>query len=232
MKKFTCTGLTFLSIVFFSILSAQTVPIKIVVIGSSTAVGKGPVNTGNSWVNRYRQYIQSTNQSNEVINLAYSGYTTYQLMPDNFTPPANRPAPDTNHNITKAISKAPDVIIINLPSNDVVKGYSTTEQMSNFDTIVHHAARAGIPVYITTTQPMNRPAQLIREQMNARDSINKFMGERAIDFWTGIANANGNIRPIYDSGDDVHLNDSAHHVLANRVIEKDIPGHCIRKFYP
>ncbi len=227
MKKSTFALLLCLLLGVFSPLFAQTGIIKIVVLGSSTAVGTGTTNPEFTWVNRYRKYVKSMNYSSEVINLAYGGYTTYKLMPDHFIQPVDRPAPDPSHNITKALSLSPNVIIVNLPSNDVASGYSLKEQMGNYDTIIHHSLRAGVPIYITTTQPRNMSADLMQLQMDARDSINKYLGERAIDFWTDLANADGTINSFYDAGDGTHLNDTAHYLLASRVMAEDILNHSI-----
>ncbi|MFO7368968.1 MAG: SGNH/GDSL hydrolase family protein [Bacteroidales bacterium] len=227
MKKSTFALLLCFLLGVFSPLGAQTGTIKIVVLGSSTAVGTGTTNPDFTWVNRYRKYVKSMNFSSEVINLAYGGYTTYKLMPDNFIQPVDRPAPDPNHNITKALSLSPNVIIVNLPSNDVASGYSLEEQMANYDTIIHYSMHAGVPIYITTTQPRNMSADLMQLQMDARDSINKYLGERAIDFWTDLANEDGTINSFYDAGDGTHLNDTAHYLLATRVIAKNILSHSI-----
>jgi hypothetical protein len=44
------------------------------------------------------------------------------------------------------------------------------------------------------------------------------MFTRVLDFWTGIADANGNIVGTYNSGDGVHLNNKGHRVLYERVV--------------
>ncbi|MCK5453947.1 MAG: hypothetical protein KAJ16_06275, partial [Calditrichia bacterium] len=49
-----------------NILQADSV--KIVILGSSTALGIGPYNPSNAWVNRYRTYLQGINPANEVVN--------------------------------------------------------------------------------------------------------------------------------------------------------------------
>src|SRR5215218_3827288 len=98
---------------------------RIVILGSSTAFGRGATPIDSSWVNRYTTYVKLKNSQNTVINLAVSGYTTYQVLcPNNFVPPAGRPLPDTMKNITKALSLNPNAIIINLPTNDINYGYS------------------------------------------------------------------------------------------------------------
>jgi len=208
-------------------LSAQNEVIKVVVLGSSTAAGTGPVNSSNAWVNLYRTHLKELNTSNEVINLAVGGYSTYQVMPSSFTAPADRPAPDASHNITKALSLSPDVIIINLPTNDAASGYTKTEQMFNYSVMLDSAAAKNIPVYVATTQPRNLSTELKQNLMDMRDSINKYLGDKAIDFWTDIAAADGTIATAYDMGDGVHLNDAAHILLASRVEAEDILSHSV-----
>ncbi|MEO1448111.1 MAG: SGNH/GDSL hydrolase family protein, partial [Bacteroidota bacterium] len=103
--------------------------LHIVVLGSSTAAGAGASPVDSAWVWRYRHYLQSINPANQVSNLAVGGFTSYRIMPTGFVPPASRPSPDTTHNITTALTLAPDAIIINLPSNDVSSGYTVAEQL-------------------------------------------------------------------------------------------------------
>ncbi len=194
------------------------VPRHIVVLGSSTAEGVGPRDRNNAWVNRFRAYVQTLNAGNQVSNLARGGYTTYHILPDGATPPAGRPAPDRERNITKALSLKPDGIIINLPSNDAASGYSVTEQLANYETVLARARSQGVPVWITTTQPRNLSAAQRQNLMAMRDSTFARYGSRAIDFWSGIANADGTVNPSYDSGDGIHLNDAAHQILFDRVV--------------
>ena len=73
----------------------------------------------------------------------------------------------------------PDVIIINLPTNDAASSYSVTEQMFNYSVILDSAAAKNIPVYIATTQPRNLSADLRQNLMDVRDSINKYFGRES-----------------------------------------------------
>jgi lysophospholipase L1-like esterase len=204
------------------ILNAQNKIIKVVVIGSSTAAGSGPTNSANAWVNQYRQYIKDINTSNEVINLAVGGYSTYQAMPSDYTAPSDRPSPDTEHNITKALSYNPDVIIVNLPTNDAASSYTTAEQIANYQAIKAKADAMNIPMYVATTQPRNLTADQRVNLTDMRDFINSYFGTKAIDFWTTLANSDGTINTAYDSGDGVHLNDAAHTILKDRVVATDL----------
>ncbi len=196
----------------------------IVVLGSSTAAGSGPSSPDSTWVNRYRRHLQAIHPGNLLTNLAVGGFTTYRIMPTGYTPPPGRPTPDVTHNITQALSLNPDAIVINMPSNDVSSGFTVAEQLHNFDTIIDLAALAGVPVWITTTQPKNYTnPQSILKQIEVRDSIYARYGSKAIDFWTTIAAPNGWIDSLYDSGDGTHLNNAAHGILCNRVIGASIP---------
>jgi lysophospholipase L1-like esterase len=197
--------------------------VHIVVLGSSTAEGTGPTEKRNAWVNRYRTFLKSENANHRVDNLARGGYTTYHILPTGQATPANRPKPDPQRNITYALSLDPNAIIINLPSNDATSGYTVAEQLANYDTVLAVAGRSNIPVWIATTQPRNLSEAGRKNLMEMRDSTLARFGQYAIDFWSELAQPNGTIKPQYDSGDGVHLNDAAHEILFQRVQAKDIP---------
>ena len=195
----------------------KTDSIKIVVLGSSTAAGTGPTHPDSAWVNRFRSYVQSIWENSEVINLAKGGYVTYHILPDGFKPPPERPIPDPERNITKALSFNPTAIIINLPSNDAASGYSVKEQLANYDIIESITTKLEIPVWVATTQPRNLSLSGRLNLMEMRDSTFTHF-ENPIDFWTALAEKSGNIKPEYNSGDDVHLNDTAHKILFERAV--------------
>lgn len=197
--------------------------VHIVVLGSSTAEGTGPADKRHAWVNRYRDFLKTENANHRVDNLAKGGYTTYHILPTNQQTPANRPKPDPQRNITRALALEPDAIIINLPSNDAASGYSIAEQLTNYDSVVAVAQRNNVPVWITTTQPRNLSEAGRKNLMAMRDSTLARFGQYAIDFWNELAQENGMIKPQYDCGDGVHLNDAAHEILFNRVNAKDLP---------
>ncbi len=198
---------------------------RIVILGSSTAAGKGPSSIDSSWVNRFRRYAEKVNLLNKVINLAVSGYTTYHIMPDGFVPTKkNRPLPSKGHNITKALELNPTSIIINLPSNDAFFKYSVDEQIANYKVILKKAKEQNVPVWITTTQPRNNNSDstMTKELITMRDSTYSLCGNHTIDFWTTLATEKGKINPKYDSGDGIHLNDAGHKILFERVVVKGI----------
>ncbi|MFT5859886.1 MAG: lysophospholipase L1-like esterase [Flavobacteriaceae bacterium] len=190
---------------------------SIVVLGSSTAAGSGASASDSAWVNQYRNYLESINPGNQLINLAVGGYNTYRIMPTSFIPPPTRPTSDPARNITAALALNPDAIIVNMPSNDVASGYTYAEQMFNFDSIIATANLASVPIWICTTQPRNFSIAQQQLQSDIKDSIIAKYSPFVIDFWSTIALGDNSINPIYDSGDGIHLNDSGHALLFQRV---------------
>lgn len=197
--------------------------IRVVVIGSSTAAGAGAEPADSAWVNRYRAWLQGINPANEVLNLALGGFSTYQLLPSSLFGVKYRPAPDSLRNISKALSLRPQAIIINLPSNDAASGYSLEEQMANFDKIVKKARRAGVPVWICTTQPRNFSADKVLIQLLARHAILETYGPQAINVWDALAEPNGLLDARFNSGDGVHLNNAGHSEIFEQVKSAGIP---------
>ncbi|MFD1629266.1 GDSL-type esterase/lipase family protein [Pseudopedobacter beijingensis] len=205
------------TLAFIGSYAAENV-IKIVVLGSSTAAGSGAT-SGQGWVSRYTAYLKNLHPHNEVVNLAVGGYTTYDIMPDNYSVPPDRRQPKTNNNITKALSYNPDVIIVNMPSNDVGNGYPTNEIMSNYTVLKSLADAQNIPIYFTSTQPRNFTDNAKRQQqVEIKNATQINYPDTYIDFWTEIAETDGRIKAEYDSSDGVHLNNAGHEILYNKVI--------------
>ncbi|NQT25831.1 T9SS type A sorting domain-containing protein [candidate division KSB1 bacterium] len=211
-------------------ISSEIGSCSMVVLGSSTAEGTGASIPDSAWVYRFRNAVYLNNTRHEVINLAKGGYSTYQLLPDGSTSGASVGiAVDTERNITKALSLNPTGIIINLPSNDAASNYPVEDQLANFEVMVSEAEAQGVPVWICTTQPRNfTNSGQIQIQKDVRDSIFAIYGDYAIDFWNGLAEPNGYILDVFDSGDGTHLNDQGHRFLYQRVMEKvDMDSICV-----
>ncbi|UAY52416.1 GDSL-type esterase/lipase family protein [Ferruginibacter albus] len=195
----------------------------IVVLGSSTSFGTGASTMDSSYVSRFAAYVRSKNASSNIINLALGGYTTYQVLcPTGFTPPSDRPSPDAGRNITAALSYNPDAIIINLPTNDVANGFWLSEQKANYARAIALADAANVPVWVTTSQPRNDISNSMRDSLKAqRDWVYTQFGDKALDFWSTVADADGKIVTSYKS-DDIHVNNSGHYIFFSRVVSKKI----------
>jgi len=203
--------------------AANSRPLRLVVIGSSTAAGVGAYPVDSCWVNRYGTYLKTLNPASQVVNLAKSGYQTWHLMPTGHQTPPGRPAPDTLRNISAALALRPDVIIVNLPSNDASAGYPAREQLDNFEIIAFCAWSADVPLWITTVQPRNFDTLKIQIQYQALQAMNKRFGDLAVNFWDGLDAGNGTVNSRYDSGDGIHLNNAGHALLYDRMVAKNIP---------
>ncbi|MDN3654146.1 SGNH/GDSL hydrolase family protein [Ferruginibacter paludis] len=202
---------------------------KVVIMGSSTAAGFGSSTYQLSWAGRLEESYNINKMDGEdtvFYNLAVGGYNTYQELPAGYTQPAGRPSPDPLADVTKALGFHPDIVIINLPSNDVGAGFSLTETMCNFRLMYNTVTAAGAKCYITTTQPRNdyniaqRQALLVM-----KDSILGEFGNFAINFWDDLVTGDGlnMLREDRRSpGGLVHPNDTGHNYLFKRVKDSNI----------
>ena len=207
-------------------------PYKIVIVGSSTAYGTGASPIDSSWARKFTRYVTLQNPLSTVVNLATGGYNSYHVLPTGTTPPANRPFPvDTARNITKALSLHPKAIIVNLPSNDIAFGVPVAEVKANFELILAKADSARVPVWFTTTQPRNNLSLSEKQQqVELKNWILQRFGNKAIDFYTEIADDRDSILPLYSAGDGVHVNNAGHHLFFRKVVEEKIwDSICLRK---
>ncbi|MGZ5253594.1 MAG: GDSL-type esterase/lipase family protein [Flavitalea sp.] len=194
------------------------------ILGSSTAAGFGASAPENSWVNKVTQYYTITLFPLQTYNLASGGYDPYHGMPTGFVPPAGRPSPDINRNITKVLTYSPDVVIISFVSNNF-NVYSFEEIKSTLNTIYTEAINAGRRPFVTTTQPRTSFSQVNRQKLrDIKDSIVKWYGIYSINFFDPLVDpVDLSIKAEYRySGDQVHINDAGHEVLFQQVIAKDI----------
>ncbi len=196
--------------------------IRIVILGSSTAEGVGPKSRDSSWAYLFNRYAQARNPRNTVVNLGVGGYTSYKILPDDADVPFYKPDPDPAHNITRALSLHPDLIIINMPTNDIADGYSVEEYQRNLATVTDIIRQHHIRFYITTTQPRNTSASKRQKLREMRDIIIRNYPDTYINCWEGLSTPDGNIDPRYNSGDGVHLNGQGHRLMFDRIKEKVI----------
>jgi len=195
----------------------------IVVIGSSTADGRGASN-GNDWVSLLDNYLGNTISSHTLERLSRGGTTSYHFRESGYTPPSDptRPRPNTTINITMALSFDPDLIIVNLPSNDVANGYLEQETIDNFNAIKTEATNNGSLIYFQTTQPRNffdlgRRLELFDKSERikldfAPDTINTY--DYLVDFDNEYR-----IKSEYQFTDNIHVNDGGHNVIFERTVD-------------
>jgi lysophospholipase L1-like esterase len=200
------------------------VPSFIVVLGSSTAAGFGLADPATSWVQRYATYLSANLPGSRVTNLAVSGYSTYQIQPTGTINPIGQPAVDPAHNVTAALALKPDAIIVNLPSNDAAMGVPVEDTMTNFKTVAAKATEANVLIWIGTSQPRQLTAAGLALILGLRDRINQEFGDRALDFFTPLAAADGTPLAMYNQGDGIHPNAEGHRLLFEQVRMADLPA--------
>src|SRR5215203_4857815 len=205
---------------------------RLVVFGSSTAEGEDASSYDCSRVGRVQRGYRKNgfDLDTSVVNLAVGGFVTYQVMPTGYTPPPSRPFADPEHNVSKALSLFPDVIIINLPTNDVGSGYSEAEFMNNLRYLYTYITSRGVGCFITTTQPRTYFSFEQRKSLfNLKDSILNAFTLKAINFWDDLVSTEGQyyLRAEVNSGDGTHLNDLGHRLVAQKVKDKNVFGSLI-----
>lgn len=217
---------TSLSTILFLLISTLSFSqMKVVIMGSSTAYGTGASTYSNSWAGKVDSYLNKNiadGKDTIVYNISFPAYDSYQEMPDDFVPPAGRPLPDMDFNITKALSYNPNVVIINLPSNDISFGYAKYETMNNFRLMSARVTATGARCYFTTPQPRNDFNTAERDSLvTMLDSVNRAFGPFAINFWDGLVTNDGlySLREEYRAaGTPNHVNDLGHELLFQQVI--------------
>lgn len=205
---------------------------KVVIMGSSTAFGSGASSYANSWAGKTEAYYnQNMSDGLDTIfyNIAAPAYDTYQEMPTGFVPPVGRPLPDDAFNVTKALSYAPDIVIINLPSNDINYGYAKSEMMFNLRLMSATIFATGTTkCFVATPQPRNDLSQDFRDSLlTLVDSINNSFGLFAINFWDCLVTTDGlsMLKDVFRAiPSPLHVNDLGHNELFLKVIDKDIFG--------
>ncbi|HEY6902179.1 MAG TPA: hypothetical protein VI233_16095, partial [Puia sp.] len=125
-----------------------------------------------------------------------------------------------------ALALNADIVLVNYPTNDIVRYYDLPSFLSNLRTIYAAVVNAHKVCYVTTSQPRNNEdAPTVQALRDARDSILLEFGPNSINFWDPIVDPGSyNINPIYNA-DGTHVNNAGHQQLAQAVIGANIlPG--------
>jgi lysophospholipase L1-like esterase len=200
--------------------STSKTRVNVVVLGSSTAEGAGASKLSNSWVFRLEQELKISNKASSVVNYGKSGYSTFHILPTG-TRYSNRPNPDVERNITNALSKNPNLIIINMPSNDAAYGYSKEEQLRNYRLLIKLIKKSKIQYLLISPQPRNFKNKEQRIQQNALFQLmKKEFSPNFVDVWSFLSSEDFSLKPTFDSGDGIHLNDQGHDCIFQQVFAK------------
>jgi acyl-CoA thioesterase-1 len=194
----------------------------VVILGSSTAEGIGANPIDSSWAYRVQATVNQNGVKANFVNLAFGGYTTYQAMPTGYSV-SGRPAPDTARNITKALSYHPALVIIDFPSNDIAANYTGQEIVNNYNRMTHMLDSAKVQYIIFSTQPrdFSDPNQRMRLK-TLNDTVKSLYTYHVNDFLDQLSTATYSIKPEYEAGDGVHVNNAGHLVIFNATMKQSI----------
>jgi acyl-CoA thioesterase-1 len=196
------------------------------VLGSSTAAGEGAA-PGQGWV----ALLSSQQQSNSVAvtNLARSGLLTSQVLPMGTPLAVGRAPPDPEVNIDRALTLSPTLVILSLPTNDVVAGVPAQETVDHWRLIEHVGAQTGAATLVLSTQPREG---LTAAQQAALDETDRRAAEAFgpcfVALRAALSDGQGHIAPALSAGDGIHLNAEGHRVIFELVLATLNTGRCVR----
>lgn len=186
----------------------------IVVLGSSTAAGTGASTPDSAWVNRLQARMNADKKKIKIINLSQGGFNTYYIMPTGYAVPAGRPQADTKKNVTTALSLRPDMVIINMPSNDVASNYTDDEILGNYRVLVKELDDKDVNYIITGTQPRNFSSISQRQRLKSlNDKMQAIYLTHLNTYYNMLASASYSISDVYSAGDGIHVNDKGHRII-------------------
>jgi len=205
---------------------AGSAPVRtVVILSASSAAGTGATTYDSAYSGRFATYLSGLKPAWKLVNLAVGGYTCYQIMPTGYQTPPNRPAVDTAHNITKALSLKPDRILISMIGNDIGSGYGETEIQNNLDSLYGWATKAGIPTWVADAPPRNSDdSAKVKIRLHMRQWIMDRYAPHGLDFYDSLGDANGKYFPDLDAGDGTHYNNKAHAIVFRKLVAANIPG--------
>jgi acyl-CoA thioesterase-1 len=212
-----------------SVPAVAVSPINIVIIGASTAAGKGATPIDSSWVNRLIRTTAANPIPLNYTNLAKGGLTSYAGMPNGFKAPTGRPAPDKEANITKALSLHPDLVMITFPSNDIANGYSGDEVIKNYKVIAYLLDSAKIPFLMFGAQPRDlkdATSRLALKQLSSR--IAETYTVQSNDYFNQLSKPDYTIKTELAAGDGIHVNNKGHYIILQTVLNHPVFQKVIR----
>lgn len=207
--------------------SIDTTRTNIVILGASTAAGKGASPLKYSWARLLQDKLHVLAPKDSLINLAYPGYSTYNVIPTGTIIPTTpsglstfikRPLSDTNRNVNAALKKRPFLVIISLPSNDIAEGYSDAETLNNYKLIINKLKAAKVEYFITSNQPRNLSLNERKRLKLFSTLLLKTFPDHVIDYLDKLGTTTWLYKTYYDSGDGIHPNNKGHEVIYNAFI--------------
>ncbi len=199
----------------------------IVILGSATAEGVGASIKSKSWAELMKSKLKKDNKKVSIINLAKRKSTSYHIMP-NSSKTANRPVPQKDRNITKAIEKKPFLVIIQLTTNDINNGYSDDETLRNYETMRQMLVKANVNYLFVGPQPRNFSTKSQRNRLlTFNEKLLKWDPDHAVDVLKKLSQQDFKIKKAYAFTDGRNINDKGHAVVNGNVFNAPLFKHLL-----
>ncbi|MGE0785694.1 MAG: hypothetical protein AB7S26_08400 [Sandaracinaceae bacterium] len=213
----------------------RTGPIRVMVLGSSTAEGKNldqPMYGGRAggladrYSVLYEAHLDGRFPGSMVTNVALAGASTFIALPSGTSTsvPSGLDGPDPMRNVDYAIAWGADAIIVNFPSPRAAAGEPTDVWVANHREIIDAAAAAGIEGWVALPNPAWLPADVPLAQANRDALLAEFGAARTLDFYAAIEGASGTHDPMYALTDGSHHPNAAGNLrFLDVLIATDLP---------
>ena len=196
-----------------------------VVMGSSSAMGAGASSPAKSWVGLLRSASIASGAT--VHNVAMGGHSTYHALSSQCVVSANRPKFSAEHNIEKALSLQPDLVLLSYPTNDAAGSLPVLETASNLMLMRWQLAQKNAAVLVLSSQPRNMEKDKQALLLELDKLLKPVVGACFVELHALLADAQGNLDARYDFGDGVHLNDAGHAVVYQAVLARLQSRQCV-----
>lgn len=185
----------------------------IVILGSATAEGVGASIKSNRWVELMKTKLKADKKDVSIINLGVRTYTSYHIMP-NGNKVTNRPYAHQDNNITKALSKKPFLVIIQLTTNDINNDYTDEETFKNYEVIRKKLVDANVNYLFAGPQPRNFDTKSQRNRLyEFNKKLNAWDQNHAVDILRKLSQQDYRIKKAFAYKDGRNINDKGHAVV-------------------
>jgi lysophospholipase L1-like esterase len=187
---------------------------QITVVGSSTAQGYG-LAADSAFVGRLKKYYKDLGVIDTIYNLGVSATNIFGL------------------NITNALNKGGEILLVNFPSNGYEGStYSIAQIIAKYQEIMDSCTNRGVQFYTTGTQPREDFNSTDRTRLNViNDSLKNRFGNRFINFMSIVKDTASNlIRTEYTQGDGLHINAAGHERFMQACVARGMFNNLVNSF--
>jgi acyl-CoA thioesterase-1 len=179
-------------------LHAQSAPIRIAVLGDSLAAGYG-MKPEQSFPARLEAALKAQGRNVAVLNQGVSGDTTTGGL----------------ERLDWMLADKPDIVLVELGANDVLRGIDPTLTEKNLSAIVEKLKAAGVTVWLAG---MLAPRNLGSDYVTAFDGLYRRVAEKyKVPLYPFILDGVAQ-DPALNQGDGIHPNPRGAQIVADKLL--------------